>query len=263
MPGLEHLRNSFNEAAGLYDEIRPGYPQEIIDAIITLAELPPGGRILEIGCGTGQITIPFAAKGYTILALELGDAMAALAAQNCRPYPRVEIVQTSFEGWAVQPQAFDLVLSAQAFHWIAPDEGCARAAATLKSGGAIALVWNLDISEHSAFWQATQPIYTAYFPQTPADDADVSLQEKANRYKEALRRSDAFENLQERRHAWEITYSGADYLKLLNTFSNHRTLPEPNKTRFFEAIAEVIDRSGGVVHRVYETLLLLARKNGV
>lgn len=259
MSGLEPLRNTFNQVASLYDEVRPGYPQEIIEAIIALAELPPGGRILEIGCGTGQMTIPFAAKGYTILALELGDAMAALAAQKCRPYARVEVVQTAFEAWPVQPQAFDLVLSAQAFHWIAPDQGCARAASALKGGGAIALVWNLDLSEHTPFWQATLPIYNTYFPET-SDDTNVSLEEKANRCKEALHRSDAFENLQEMRHAWEKAYSGADYLKLLNTHSNHRMLPEPDKTHFFQAIAEVIDRSGGVVRRMYETLLLLARK---
>ena len=71
--------------------MRPGYPPAIIDAIIALAALPPEGKMLEIGCGTGQITLPFALRGYTILALEPGDALAALAMQKCRPYPRVEI----------------------------------------------------------------------------------------------------------------------------------------------------------------------------
>jgi ubiquinone/menaquinone biosynthesis C-methylase UbiE len=260
MSGLKPRQNIFNEAANLYDEVRPGYPEEIIDAIVALATLPPGGNILEIGCGTGQLTVPFAARGYTILALEPGDALAALAVQKCQPYPRVNIVQTSFEAWPVQRQAFDLVLSAQAFHWITPDYGCAKGASALKSGGALALVWHLDMSQHTAFWQATQPIYDAYFPKTPTDGTNMSLGEKANRYKEALCRSSAFANLREIRHAWEKTYPGADYLKLLNTSSNHRALPEPDKTHFFQAITEVIHRVGGVVHRKYETLLLLARK---
>ncbi len=260
MPGITLLRDSFDEDAALYDEARPGYPKAIIDAIVELAALSSDGTILEIGCGTGQMTLPFAARGYTILALEIGAALAAFAAQKSRSYPRVKIVHTSFETWPVQEQAFDLVLAAQAFHWIAPDEGCAKAAAALKSGGAIALVWNLDVTEHTPFWEASQPLYETYFTPTSADDTDIPLPEKTNRYKEALRRSDAFANLHEVRHAWDHVYPGADYLKLLHTYSNHRTLPEPDKTRFFQAMAEVIERSGGSVHRMYETLLLLAHR---
>ena len=65
----------FNEVAALYDEVRPGYPPAIVDAAVALAALPSGGRILEIGCGTGQITLPFAMRGYSILALEPGDVL--------------------------------------------------------------------------------------------------------------------------------------------------------------------------------------------
>lgn len=259
MSRLDQLRSSFNEAAHLYDEARPGYPPSIIDTIIIQSGLPPMGKLLEIGCGTGQITIPFAARGYPILALELGTALAALATERCQPYPRVDILSMAFEAWPVQEQAFDLVVSAQAFHWIAPEYGCRKAAAALKRGGAIALVWNLDVTQHTAFNEATRSLYHAYLPASASGDADVSLEEKAYRYKEALGQSDAFTDLREVRHAWDKEYSGASYVKLLHTYSNHRTLPEPEKTRFFQAIAEVIARTGGTVQRKYETLLLLAR----
>ena len=260
MSGREPPGNIFNEVASLYDEVRPGYPTQIVDAIVALADLPSRGRILEIGCGTGQITLPFAARGYSILALEPGAALAALAVRNCRPYPRVDIVQTSFEAWPLERQAFDLVLSAQAFHWIAPEYGCARAAAALKSGGALALVWHLDVSQQTAFWKATQPIYEAFFPASAAGHPTDPLAEKASRYKEALGRSEAFAPLRELRHPWERTYPGPEYLKLLHTFSDHRALPEPAKAQFFRAITEAIERFGGSVYRKYETLLLLARK---
>lgn len=251
---LEQLRGSFNQAAQLYDEARPGYPPPIIDTIIALAGLPAQANLLEIGCGTGQITMPFAARGYAILALELGDALAALAAEKCRPYPRVAIVPVAFEAWPLQEQAFDLVVSAQAFHWIDPEYGCSKAAAALKRGGAIALVWNLDVTEHTAFYQATRSIYAEYLPASSAGD----LEEMVDRYRVELGQSAAFTGLREIRHAWEHTYSGADYIKLLHTYSNHRTLPEPDKTRFFQAIAAVIDQTGGAVLRKYETVLLLA-----
>jgi SAM-dependent methyltransferase len=258
--GMRHMslprQYVFNEVAALYDEVRPGYPPAIIDAAI--ARLPAGGSILEIGCGTGQITRPLAMRGCSILALEPGDALAALAARNCRAYPQVTILQSSFEAWPAQRQAFDMVLSSQAFHWIAPDAGCAKAALVLKPGGAIALIWNLDVSEATPFWQATQAIYDAWFHPPEGDTTVLSLGGRGHAYGEAIRRCGAFDGVQEVRHAWEKTYRGGDYLKLLHTYSDHRTLPEPDKTRFFHAIEGVIERFGGVVHRHYETLLLLA-----
>jgi len=53
---------------------------------------------------------------------------------------------------------------------------------------------------------------------------------------------------------------GDEYLKLLQTFSDHRAMLEPNKSRFFEAISQVIAQMGGAVSRDYETLALLAKK---
>ncbi len=250
----------FNEVASLYDEARPGYPPAIVDAAIAGARLPPGGRILEIGCGTGKITLPFAARGYAILALEPGDAMAALAAHNCRQYREVTFLPTTFEAWQGEDQAFDMVLSAQAFHWIAPDAGCAKAASVLRPGGAIALIWHLDVSHDTAFYRATQPVYDAYFHPPQGETTVMSLGERTEVYAEAIRSGDAFDPPQQMRHAWEQTYHGDEYLKLLHTYSDHRTLPEPDKGHFFRGIEAVIARFGGVVHRRYETLLLLARR---
>src|SRR6266496_1238266 len=66
--------------------------------------------------------------------------------------------------WQDVPGSYDLFLAAQAFHWISPAYGLARAAELLKTGGTIALVWTLDQSQGSAFWQATEPIYNTYNP---------------------------------------------------------------------------------------------------
>jgi SAM-dependent methyltransferase len=249
----------FNEVAALYDEVRPGYAPAIVDAAVTRAGLTPGGRILEIGCGTGQMTAPLAARGFAILALEPGDAMAALAARNCRDYPQVTILRSSFEAWRPDGQTFDMVMSAQAFHWIDPDAGCAKAASVLRSGGAIALVWHLDVSQ-DPFWQATQPIYDAYFHPLEVDTRVLPLADRTALYAAAIGRCEAFGPVEEVRHPWEATYRDGAYIKLLHTYSDHYTLPEPARTHFFRGIEDAVDRFCGVVHRRYETLLLLARR---
>src|SRR5215203_6505224 len=95
------LRAIFDEAALLYDEVRPGYPEVLFDDVVSLSGIPSGGRILEIGCGTGQATLPFARRGYRILCIELGENMAAVARRNLASYPRAEVVTADFEDVSV------------------------------------------------------------------------------------------------------------------------------------------------------------------
>jgi SAM-dependent methyltransferase len=254
MSEFESLRTSFNEAADLYDEVRPRYQEVVIDDITLFAGLRTASRILEIGCGTGQITLPFAVRGFQILALEPGNAMAALASKRCAPYPNVSILQMTFEEWAVPGQIFDLVLSAQAFHWIEPYSGCRKAAATLRSGGTMALVWNNDVSQETSFYKATQPIYDRYLPTEGSTDWTRA------HIHDALRASGTFHEVHEIRHPWERTYSCSEYIKLLHTYSDHQRLPEPSKTSFFRVIENVILNSGGTVTRKYEAQIVLARR---
>ena len=258
MSDLNALSRQFDDAAQLYDEVRPRYSEEMVEHIIAFAALPTHGRIFEVGCGTGQMTLPFARRGYTMVALDQGERLAALAAQHCQSYPQVRVVLCAFEAWQDIPESYDLFLSAQAFHWIAPPYGLARAAELLKTRGTIALVWTLERSQGSAFWQATTPIYDTYNPQTSS--GNLPLETKVDLYRQALRTSRHFVGVHEVSKAWTKRYSGEEYMKLLQTFSHHRAMPEPNRSRFFEEISHVIAQMGGEVIRDYETLALLAKK---
>jgi ubiquinone/menaquinone biosynthesis C-methylase UbiE len=60
------LHETFDKVADLYDKIRPNYPEELTADIMSISKIPPRGRILEVGCGTGQSTLPFACSGYRI-----------------------------------------------------------------------------------------------------------------------------------------------------------------------------------------------------
>src|SRR5262249_35951423 len=129
MTDFELLGSSFNDVANLYDEIRPDYKEEIIDAIVAFSNATAEARILEVGCGTGQITIPLAKRGFRITALEPGDALVAITLRKCQGHSNVIVCETKFEDWILERNAFDLFVSAQAFHWIDPHYGCAKAAA--------------------------------------------------------------------------------------------------------------------------------------
>ena len=42
----------------------------------------PGKRVLDLGCGTGSITVPLAKKGYTLTGVDLSPEMLSLAAKK-------------------------------------------------------------------------------------------------------------------------------------------------------------------------------------
>ena len=43
------LKTTFNTVASLYDEVRPGYPDEIVRDVLDLSEIDRSGKILEVG----------------------------------------------------------------------------------------------------------------------------------------------------------------------------------------------------------------------
>ena len=134
---------SFDTVADLYDEYRPDYPRELVDSTIELSGLPEGGRILEVGSGTGKATILFAQRGYSVHCIEPGGNLAEVATRNLQAYSGVSFDIARFEEWEERSAGFDLVISAQAFHWVPKEVGYAKAARALKPGGALALFWNM------------------------------------------------------------------------------------------------------------------------
>src|SRR5260370_31245658 len=113
-------RESFDSVADYYNVYRSPYPQEVVDTVIAWSNLHHGSRVLEIGCGTGQLSVPLAQHGIALLALELSPHLAALARRNLKRFPNVQVEASSFEEWPLPRQKFDAVVSASAFHWLDP-----------------------------------------------------------------------------------------------------------------------------------------------
>ena len=88
---------SFDTVANLYDEFRPEYPPELVEAVINLSGIMDGGRILEIGSGTGKATRLFARRGYLIHCIEQGRNLATVAARNLQEWPGVTFETNRFE----------------------------------------------------------------------------------------------------------------------------------------------------------------------
>jgi 16S rRNA A1518/A1519 N6-dimethyltransferase RsmA/KsgA/DIM1 with predicted DNA glycosylase/AP lyase activity len=110
------LRSTFEEVPELYDRARPGYPAQLFDDLIQLGDVPGGGRLLEIGPGTGQATLELAKRGYAVVGIELGQSLAAVARRKLAGFSKVEIIDADFEHWEPAAADFDAVVAFTAFH---------------------------------------------------------------------------------------------------------------------------------------------------
>jgi SAM-dependent methyltransferase len=137
----------FDQVADEYDRHRPTYPDALLDHVCEIAALGAGDRVLEIGCGTGQLTRGLLARGLRVTAIEPGDRLIALARQNLGDIGDVEFVNARIEDTPLPRERFRAVFSASAMHWIDPDLGWQKAAEALVPGGTLALVQHFGCNE--------------------------------------------------------------------------------------------------------------------
>jgi SAM-dependent methyltransferase len=272
--GGERLRETFDTAAERYEAARPSYPEELIEDLVRLADLHPGDRLLEVGCGTGKATRPLAERGFSILCVEMGPHLAEQARRNLAGFP-VEVRVAPFETWEGEPGSFDLVYAATAWHWIDPAVGYANSHALLRPGGHLAF-WSARhafppgfdpfFTEIQAVYDAigerrtiarttvgTSPSWDGAWPPPPPeripDDAAV------------VEASGLFEDVQVRRYLWETTYTAEEYLALLDTFSNHIAMEPSNRDHLYGEIrARVARRPDQRVRRHWYAILHVARR---
>ena len=137
----------FDEIAAEYDRRRPAYPDELVDQACQVAGIGSGAQVLEVGCGSGQLTRSLAARGLHVTALEPGTSLIALARQNLEGAGKVEFVNAQFEDALLPREQFQAVFSASAFHWVDPEVSWQKAADVLVPGGTLALVQYCGIEE--------------------------------------------------------------------------------------------------------------------
>lgn len=257
----ELRRRSFDSIVELYDRTRPTYPEQLFDDLVALSGISPGGRILEIGPGTGQATLPMARRGFSILGLELSPKMAAFAEGKLKDYPNVEIRNVAFEEWKVEPKGFDIVMAATAFHWVRPITGFSRADRALKSGGCLALLWNFGNPGQESFRAGLNRIYRQCAPRLVEEPRPP--EQRISKQAEKITGSGHFAPAVIRRYPWQRESTTEEYINQLKTHSSHILLSPGTQQQLYGAIRMLIDSLGGkITQHVIAVLFLARRKEG-
>jgi SAM-dependent methyltransferase len=128
--------NSFGPAAETYERGRPSYPDAALDWL-----LPAGKpRVVDLGAGTGKLTRQIHDRGLKVTAVE---PSAQMLDQLRTSVPGVPAVKGSAEDIPLPDAAADVVLVAQAWHWVDEARAVPEVARVLSPGGRLGLLWNV------------------------------------------------------------------------------------------------------------------------
>lgn len=259
MPVISGLETTFNTAYEKYDKWRPSYVSELYDDIFSAVQITPSSNVLEIGIGTGQATLPVLEKGCRLTAIELGDQLARYSREKFSNFDKFAVLNMAFQDYECEPDSFDLIYSASAFHWIPEETGYTKVFNLLKRGGVFARFANHPYRDkhRSEIHEEFDKIYARYMPGSLAG-AEYSAQAARTRAEIALKYG--FTDISYKMYHRTRTFTADEYPQLLGTYSDHIAIEEKTRMRFFDEIRQAINNHGGVI-TLYDTIdLQLARK---
>jgi len=247
------LKTSFGKISDLYDKVRPDYPRELINKVITISKIKPKSQILEIGTGSGIGTLPFAKKGFKIIGCDISSELISIAKLKLRHFPNVTFEVSSFEKMRLTNESFDLIFSAQAFHWIDPKVGYSKIHRLLSEKGHIALLSNYEIAK-THIQKEIDKLFEKHCPKYPGRIyVNLDLQEKK------LQLPKLFDQYKKLKFQRNLSYPIEKYLGLLQSFSWVLALNPKQHDLFFSDVISLLGSRKRILVPV-ESVLLIARK---
>jgi SAM-dependent methyltransferase len=247
----------FGEVAELYDRHRPGFPAALVDDVVRAGSLDASSRCAELGAGTGKLTALLASVGCRVVAVEPSAEMRAVLTRRCRPFSNVEIVGSTLEDLDESLGPFDAVAAAQSWHWFDPAVRVQKVARLLRSGGVLALIWNVAASDAMPLSERIDLVYRRHAPHMQQASKSTGWQPSDDPTDE-LSASGLFDAVTRVEHRFSRTLTTAEYVDLQRTHSHHRMLDVDVLERILEEIAEVVDDAGGRIDEVYDARAFLA-----
>jgi SAM-dependent methyltransferase len=250
------MAESFGSDAQRYDRSRPSYPSALVERIVAAS---PGPEILDVGCGTGISARLFQAAGGQVLGIDPDARMAGLARQR-----GLQVEVAKFEDWDPAGRAFDTVIAGQAWHWIDPVAGAAKAAQALRPGGRLAVFWNAsqppsDLGEaFAAVFRRVLPDSPALGRRAPGADAYSGICAKAA---DGMRQVGAFGDPEQWQFDWDQPYTRDEWLDQVPTSGFSARLTPDQMQEALAGVGAAIDVVGGSFTMHFATVAITAARN--
>ena len=261
-----HLGRVFDEVPDLYDRVRPTYPDELFSDLVAVTGMDDRSSVLEVGCGTGQATQSLARLGCAVIAVELGEGMAALARRRLANASNVEVETSSFEAWNDRGRRFDVLVAASSWHWVDPSVGWPRAHDVLRPRGWMALLGNVVVRRpgEPEVYAETADLHERFAPGNPAW-GDPPLEDEVRATDEGWGSvNDPGDLFGPTVVGWYPTvqwFDGEGFADLLRSTSLYRGLDREVREPLLDAIADRIrTRMGDRASRRYLSVLRVGQR---
>jgi SAM-dependent methyltransferase len=221
------VAESFGADAERYDRARPTYPDALVEQILATS---PGTDILDVGCGTG-----------------------------------LEVEVARVEEWDPAGRTFDAVVAGQAWHWVDPLAGAAKAAQALRPGGRLAVFWNA-FEPPADLNQAFAAVFARLLPGSPltrtgmpGGKAYAALCAKATG---GMRQTGAYGEPEQWRFDWDRPYTRDEWLEFVRTAGGFGSHSPDTQRELLAGIGGAIDAVGGSFVMHYATVVGTAARTG-
>jgi len=248
------VAEGFGADAGRYDRARPTYPADLVDRIVAAS---PGRDVLDVGCGTGISARLFQAAGCRVTGVDPDPRMAEQARQG-----GTETEVAKFEDWSPAGRTFDAVIAAQAWHWVDPVAGAAKAAAVLRPGGRLAVFWNA-FDPPTGLREAFAEVFRRVLPDSPsggfwARPAVDVYRAGCVKVADAIRQSGEFGEPEEWLSYWERPYTRDEWLDLVPTTGGFTRHPAAIQQEILDGLGAAVDAAGATFTMSYTTIAATA-----
>ena len=271
---VREVAESFGADAARYHRARPSYPPALVDWIVAgqhgtaqhrtgqhgtgHGASQQGASLLDVGCGTGITSRLFQAAGCRVLGIDPDPRMAELAREG-----GIEVEVATFEDWDPAGRAFDAVTAGQAWHWVDPVAGAAKAAQALRPGGRLTLFWN-SLVPPPELDEAFGAVLNQAMPGARQGAGLPGPQVYARgceRAADGMAQAGGFGPAEQARFDWERPYTRDEWLDVVPTFGGiGGRLPAATLAELTAGIGAAIDAVGGSFVMGYATLAVTAAR---
>ena len=143
---------------------------------------------------------------------------------------------------SIEASAFDIVVSASAFHWIQPQVGYPKVADTLRDDGYFVVLWNKEPQPTSDVCQLFEEIYSQHdLPSLGRFETEAAREQMLKELTQPAIDSGVFKEVSSKQVKMEVKYTAEDYLLLLSSFSPYLNLEESRRNSLFAKLRRKIN----------------------